>query len=88
MAALAAWLAREVRLLSLQAAPSEPAAWFAWLAAAGPPVFFYSFHVYTEVPSALALALALRLLLAAPLDPRGRRGRARSLRRCPGCTSR
>jgi hypothetical protein len=69
MAALAAWLAREVRLLSLQAASSEPAAWFAWLAAAGPPVFFYSFHVYTEVPSALALALALRLLLAAPSTP-------------------
>ena len=34
--------------------------------AAGPPALFYSFHIYTEVPSALALATALRLLLAAP----------------------
>jgi len=66
MAALAAWLAREVRLLSLQAASSELAAGFVWMVAAGPPVFFYSFHVYTEVPSALALAVSLRLLLAQP----------------------
>lgn len=35
----------------------------AWLTAAGPPVAFYSFHVYTEVPSALAAAGALVLLL-------------------------
>jgi hypothetical protein len=63
MAALAAWLAREVRLLAADATGNPAAAGFAWIAAAGPPVFFYSFHVYTEVPSALALALGLRLLL-------------------------
>jgi hypothetical protein len=66
LAALAAWLAREVRALAHQTTGSEAAARFAWLAAAGPPVFCYSFHVYTEVPSALALALSLRLLLAGP----------------------
>ncbi len=38
----------------------------AWILAAGPPVLFYSFHIYTEVPSALALCVALRLLLGAP----------------------
>ncbi len=38
----------------------------AWLAALGPPVAFYSFHVYTEVPSALAAAGGLALLLGAP----------------------
>jgi len=63
MAALAAWLLREVRRLAGDATGDAGAAWFAWAAAAGPPVFFYSFHVYTEVPSGLALALSLRLLL-------------------------
>ena len=33
----------------------------AWLACVGPPAFFYGFHVYTELPSALAIALALHL---------------------------
>lgn len=66
MAALAALLAREVRRLAFQATRDTAAARLAWAAAAGPPVFFYSFHVYTEVPSALALAVALRLLLEPP----------------------
>jgi len=35
----------------------------AWLAALGPPIAFFSFHVYTEVPSALAATGALALLL-------------------------
>jgi hypothetical protein len=38
----------------------------AWAAALGPPIAFYAFHVYTEVPSALAATGALALLLAAP----------------------
>ncbi len=63
MAALAALLAAEVRRLALAATGHDRAASFAWAAAAGPPVFFYSFHIYTEIPSALALALSLRLLL-------------------------
>jgi hypothetical protein len=44
----------------------ERAALLATLAAAGPPVFYYSFHLYTELPSALAVALSLRLLTGAP----------------------
>jgi hypothetical protein len=37
---------------------------WAFAAALGPPLLFYSFHVYTEVPSALAIVLALRWLQA------------------------
>src|SRR4029453_4892293 len=44
------------------------AALVAWAAALGPPAFFYSFHVYTEVPSALCVALAL-VLLVGPAPP-------------------
>jgi hypothetical protein len=40
----------------------EVALW-SWMAALGPPALFYSFHVYTEVPSALASLAALELLL-------------------------
>jgi hypothetical protein len=36
------------------------------LAAVGPPLLFYSFHVYPEGLSALALAAALQILLSAP----------------------
>lgn len=39
---------------------------FAWLLAIGPPVALYGFHVYTEVPAALALIACLRLLLVGP----------------------
>lgn len=42
--------------------PKGPAFWAA-AAMLGPPVVFYSFHVYTEVPAALALATSARLLL-------------------------
>ena len=62
LALLAAWLTVEVRALALRATGDASAATLAWAAAAGPPVAAYAFHVYTEVPSALALALALRLL--------------------------
>ncbi len=34
--------------------------------AAGPPAFAYSFHLYTELPSALAVAVALRMLTTSP----------------------
>ncbi len=63
---LAAALCLQVRALAEQATGDAGASLRAWAAAAGPPVLFYAFHVYTEVPSALALALALRLLLSAP----------------------
>lgn len=38
----------------------------AWLTVLGPPLLFYSFHLYTEAPSALALGGSLVLLLGAP----------------------
>ena len=66
LALLAAGLCVQVRALALQVAGEPAAAVLAWAAAAGPPVLFYSFHVYTEVPSALVLAAALALLLSTP----------------------
>jgi len=44
----------------------DEAALLAWALALVPPVAFYAFEIYTEVPAALALAVALRLLLARP----------------------
>ena len=54
------------RRLAAQAGGTGEAAFVAWLAAVGPPVAFYSFHIYTEVPSALAAGGALALLLGPP----------------------
>ena len=54
------------------ASPETPAAEVpleAWLFALGPPLAFYSFHVYTEAPSALAAFGALALLLAPAAEP-------------------
>lgn len=62
---LAAWLAVEVRLLGRSLLGTGPDL-TAWIIALGPPVVFFAFHVYTEVPSTLALTLALRLLLGTP----------------------
>jgi len=69
MAGLAAILAREARRLAFDLTRDEIASLLAWLAAAGAPLFFYSFHLYTEVPSGLALALGLRLLRSAKATP-------------------
>lgn len=66
MALVAAAAALVCRRLALQLTGDEAASWVAWLAAAGPPLFFYSFHLYTEAPSALALGGSLALLLGAP----------------------
>ncbi len=66
LALFAAGLGVEVRRLAERATGEAASALFAWAAAIGPPVAFYAIHVYTEVPSALALAVALRLLLEAP----------------------
>jgi hypothetical protein len=66
LALFAAGLGVEVRRLAEHATGDAASALFAWAAAIGPPVAFYAFHMYTEIPSALALALALRLLLEAP----------------------
>jgi hypothetical protein len=66
MALLGAALALRVRGLALRLTGDERASLWAWAASVGPPVAFYSFHLYTEVPSALCLALSLGLLLGAP----------------------
>jgi hypothetical protein len=66
IALAAAALALQARALAEGAAADPRAALFAWAATAGPPLAFYSFHVYTEVPSGLALAHSLRLLLSTP----------------------
>lgn len=63
LALMAAAMAVQVRSLAARVLGETEAA-FAWALALGPPTFFYSFHVYTEVPSALAVASGLRLLLA------------------------
>src|SRR5437867_440219 len=66
MSLLAALLGLEVRRLAWRLTGDPAAALLAWAAAAGPPVCFYAFHLYTEVPSALCLAACLNLLLGAP----------------------
>jgi hypothetical protein len=55
-----------VRALALRVSGDPGAAFLAFLAALGPPAFFYAFHVYTEAPSALAVAGSLVLLLGSP----------------------
>ena len=55
-----------VRRLAQQAGADEDAALLAWAAAVGPPVFFYTHFIYTEVVCAFAIALALFLLLSSP----------------------
>ncbi len=66
LALMAAGAAVVVRALALRGAGEPEPAFVAFLAALGPPLFFYSFHLYTEVPSVLAAAGALALLLAGP----------------------
>lgn len=66
LALLAALLADQVYRLALQLTQDPRAALLGWTAALGPPIFFYSFHLYPALPSTLALVLALRLLLASP----------------------
>ena len=70
LALLAAWLVVEVRALALRATGDASAAAFAGGIAAGPPVVAYAFHLYTEVPSALAVVLGLRLLQREASVPR------------------
>jgi len=66
LALLTAGLGLQSRALAHQLTGDPKAALLCWAATVGPPVFFYSFHVYTEVPSALAVTGGLRLLLGAP----------------------
>jgi hypothetical protein len=66
LALLAAGTTLVCRQLALRLTGSHEAAFAAWLGALGPPLFFYSFHIYTEAPSALAASGSLALLLGAP----------------------
>jgi len=66
MALIAAAAALVCRQLALQLTGDRAASAIAWLAATGPPLFFYSFHLYTEAPSALAAGASLLLLLGTP----------------------
>jgi hypothetical protein len=62
LAACGALLAGQVRAVAERLGADPTGARLAWVASLGPPVFFYAFHVYTELPSALAIAIAVRLL--------------------------
>jgi hypothetical protein len=66
LALLAALAVREAGLLARLLGGADRGLVMAWLVAAGPPIAWYSFHVYTEVPSALALAFSARALLSSP----------------------
>jgi hypothetical protein len=66
LALMAAGTALLARRLALRVSAASEPGFLAFLAALGPPLFFYAFHVYTETPSALAVAGALVLLLASP----------------------
>jgi hypothetical protein len=66
LALAAAALLVQIRRLCAQASGDERGALWGVAAAAGPPVAFYAFHVYTEVPSALALTASLLILLGRP----------------------
>jgi hypothetical protein len=66
LAIAAAALGLVVRGLARQAGADEEASLLAWAATVGPPVFFYTHFVYTEVVCTLAIALALYLLVSSP----------------------
>jgi hypothetical protein len=66
LAALGSGLALLARALALRATGDETASKLAWIATLGPPAAFYAFHVYTEMPSAFAIAGGLLLLVAFP----------------------
>jgi hypothetical protein len=69
LALAAAALALQVRVLAEKMSGQSGPALVAWIACLGPPVAPYAFHIYTEVPAALALATALRILVGAPAWP-------------------
>ena len=62
----AAALALEIWRSARRLTGDDEAALLGWALALVPPVAFYAFEIYTEVPSALALAVSLRLVLAGP----------------------
>jgi hypothetical protein len=62
----AAALALEMWRAARRLTGDEEAALLAWAVGFVPPLAFYSFEIYTEMPAALALAVALRLVLSGP----------------------
>lgn len=66
MALVAAAAALVCRQLAQQLTGDGALSLAAWLTAVGPPLFYYSFHLYTEAPSALAAFGSLALLLGTP----------------------
>ena len=69
MAFLASAAALVCRRLASGVTGDASASLAVWLAVVGPPLFFYSFHLYTEAPSALAAGGSLVLILGAPGPP-------------------
>ncbi|HVR69430.1 MAG TPA: hypothetical protein VMT87_01185 [Vicinamibacteria bacterium] len=65
LALAASLLAAVVRALAARLEVGTAGAWLAWAAAVGPPLFFYSFHVYTEAVSALLLYGTIALVAGA-----------------------
>src|SRR5258705_745308 len=68
MALLAVWLALEIRAL-LRVSIGDGADGVAWIMALSPPLLHYAGLIFTEVPAALVVALALRHGRA-PTSPR------------------
>jgi hypothetical protein len=64
MALLGVWLALEVRAL-LRASLGEGTEGVAWIVALSPPLVHYSGLIFTEIPAALIVAVALRQARAA-----------------------
>jgi hypothetical protein len=64
LALLAGLLTGETYRLAREFCPNRDAPLVGWAAALGAPVLFYAFHVYSEVPSALAIVSCLRILTA------------------------
>jgi hypothetical protein len=60
----AAGLSLEMWKAARRLTSDDEASLLAWSLALLPPVAFYAFEIYTEVPASLALAVSLRLLLS------------------------
>jgi hypothetical protein len=82
LAVAASLLGLATRALARHAGADEGASLVAWAAIVGPPVFFYTSFLYTEVVAALCLATALWLVLARP-SPAGAAGAALCLAGLP-----
>jgi len=62
----AAGLSLEMWKAARRLTSDDEASLLAWSLALAAPVAFYAFEIYTEIPAALALAVALRILITGP----------------------